>query len=749
MKYVLKFILLISFFGCVKQMDRDNPLDGKTLPLITTNGVSTFTSTNAVISGRINSNGGLPILSKGMVYSITPNAPVDLMSKLSNGTGDPVFTTNITSLNPAAKYYVRAFASNLMGTAYGSEISFTTRNDTPYITTTVPNPVLYNNTMTGGNIIRDNGTPITVRGIVFGNSPYPTTELSQIVNNDTAKGIGPYLIKMPTLKPGATYYIRAYARNGSGRAYGNQVIFNTPATTPTFTTIPPTAGSTSSTSGGTFVSNGGSVVKDKGLVWSLTPIAPTTPLASIPSSNKISKGAGDFTFSANMSPLLPGTLYYVYAYATNDAGTSYGTQETFTTDPITPIVSTGSYGTPGPTSVDISSIILDDGGSPIKEFGYLYSVNPNPSLNNGATKFIVGTTTGTDRKNISFLNTLKGLTANTYYYVKAYATNQRNLTGYGTDLYFKTSASVPTIAISAPAGSNLTDVSARITATITSNGGANITSSGIYWSRTPGVTTASNKIPDYSGSQSTITSNMTGLSANTTYFVRAYAVNTSVSTPGLSSEISFITPNNAPTLQMTSSLLNGDNTINVSARILTQGLNAGSFVTSKGFILGTTSPLTINNALRSSYSLGNGGGDIVYLFQGLNPGVTYYISAYATNNSGASYGYSNEVVVKTNSVPPTVVTYDPSGASSSGVNVSGEVTNEGGEPVVDAGIEWGISTSSFALGNSGNKGTGLGRFYYTIPYTGLPRNRTYYYRAYARQLGKPTAYGNVKSFYVP
>jgi hypothetical protein len=219
-----------------------------------------------------------------------------------------------------------------------------------------------------------------------------------------------------------------------------------------------------------------------------------------------------------------------------------------------------------------------------------------------------------------------------------------------------------------------------------------------------------------------------------------------VSTPGLSSEISYTTPNNAPTLQMTSNVLNGDNTINVSAKILTQGLNAGSFVSAKGFILGTTSPLTLSNALMSSYSLGNGGGDIVHLFQGLNPGVTYYICAYATNNSGASYGYSNEVTIKTNSVPPTVVTYDPSGASSSGVNVSGEVTKEGGEPVVDAGIEWGVSNSSFALGNSGNKGTGLGRFYFTIPYTGLTRGRVYYYRAYAKQFGKAPSYGTVKSF---
>lgn len=744
MKYVLKFILLISFFGCVKQMDRDNPLDGKTLPLITTNTISSYTSNSAVGSGRINSDGGLPILSKGMVYSITPNSPVELMSKLSNGAGDPVFTTSMPNLDPAAKYYVRAYASNLMGTAYGSEVTFTTKSDTPYLSTTIANPFLHNNTVTGGTVLRENGYAVTVRGIVYGTTPYPTTELSTIVN-DTAKGLGTYVIKLTTLLPGKTYYLRAYARNAMGRSYGNQIIFNTPATTPTFITIPPTAGSTSSTSGGNLVSTGGSSIIDKGVVWSLTPIVPTTPIASIPSSNKISKGAGDISFSATMTPLLPGTLYYVYAYATNNAGTSYGTQEIFTTDPVVPSVNTGTILTPGPTSVDISSVIVDDGGSPIKEFGYLFSVNPNPSLNNGATKFVVGTTTGTDRKNITFLNTLKGLIANTYYYVKAYATNQKNLTGYGTDIYFKTSASVPTLTIAAPAGANLTDILAKITASITSTGGANITSAGIYWSKTPGVTTYSNSIPDYSGSQSTINVNMTGLSSNTTYYVRAYAYNSSVSTPGLSSEISFTTPNNAPQLSI-SYVLNADNTVNVTGRILSQGLAAGSFVTSKGFILSTSSTVDITNYQSTSYSLGTGSGDIVHLFQGLNPGVTYYIRAYATNNGGATYGYSAPISFKTYSVPPTVVTNTPLGSSSSGVNVSGEVTNEGGEPVVDAGIEWGVSLSDFSLGNSGNKGAGLGKFYFTIPYTNLTRGRVYYYRAYARQSGKPAVYGNVRTF---
>ncbi len=726
-------------------MDRVNPIDGKTLPLLTTSPVSNFTSTSALISGIINNNGGLPISSKGIVWSTTPNSPTDLMAKLSNGVGDQSFSTNLTGLNPATKYYVRAFAVNLVGTGYGSEVTFTTKSDTPYITTTNANPSLFNNTVTGGTITAENGSPVTIRGLVYGLTQFPTTELSTIVN-DSLKGPGTYVIKLTKLLPATTYYARAYARNAIGRSYGNQIIINTPATTPTYITVPPTSQSTTATTGGTYVSNGGAAIIDKGVVWGTSPISSTTPITSI--LNKISKGPGDASFSATISGLTPGTLYYVYSYATNAAGTAFGTEEKFTTDPVTPTVNTGTIQTPGPTSVDISSVIVDDGGANITEFGYVYSINPTPSLLNGATKFVVGTTTGTNRKNISFFNTIKNLKPNTTYYVRAFATNSKALTGYGNDIMFKTASSIPVVVMNTPASTAITDISARLTANITDNGGANITSAGVYWSTSPGVTNNSTILVDQNVPQSTINVTVNGLTSNRTYYARAFATN--LNGQALSSnEISFTTSDNSPKLSVTTAVVNADNTVNVSAKIVSQGLQTGAFITSKGFILGSTNNVNLATAIVTSPSQGSGSGDMAFLFTNLRPGTVYFARAFATNNNGGTYGYGDPVTFKTNVVSPTVITYDPTSISSSGVTVRGEVINEGGDPVIDAGFVWGVSTTDFSLGNSGTKGTGLGTFSFTIPFTNLVKGRRYYYRAYAKNSVRPFVYGDTKSFLVP
>ena len=731
--------------GCVKTMERTNPLDGKTLPMVTTNPIYSFGSTSALGSGTITNYGGLPVSSKGILWSTTANFQVLTMPKNPNGNGEPTFTTSLTALTPATKYYYRAFAENLVGTAYGTELSFTTKSDTPYIITTVPNPILFNNTVTGGNVTAENGSPVTTRGLVYGETPYPTRELSTVViDTSKAMGLGAYTIKLTTLKPATTYYARAYAINSIGRSYGNQVIFFVPATTPTYTTLNATYGTTTASSGGTFVSNGGSAVTDKGIVWSNTPIAATTPIASL--TNKVSKGGGDLNFTADMTNLLPGTTYYVYAYSSNAAGTSYGTEVKFTTNAIPPTVNSGSYSKLGSTSVEINSTITDIGGSAITEFGHVYSINANPLLTNGGTK-VISPVLPNIVNNTNYNNPISNLKANTQYYIKAYATNTKG-TGYGNDIVIKTTGTTPTVTIIQPSASQLTDVSALLTGTIIDNGGSAITSAGIYWSLTPGVTSANTAVATTPVPQTNISSTINGLTTNTTYYAKAYAKNSNGDAIS-SNEISFTTLDNTPQLSISSVTVNSDNTVNVNAKVTSQGLYSNSLVDSKGIILGSAATVIYNSASVKSPSLGTGNGDIVYLFTSLNPGTTYYARAYASNNKSVSYGYSSALSFKTNAVAPTVVTYTPSNISTTGINVSGEVINEGGDPVTDAGFVWGVSATSFNLGNSGTKGTGLGTFSYTIPTTNFIKGTRYYYRAYAKNSKFPIVYGDIQSFVAP
>jgi uncharacterized protein (TIGR02145 family) len=74
----------------------------------------------------------------------------------------------------------------------------------------------------GGNIINDGGSAITQRGIVWSTTPNPTTASSS--TND-GSGAGSFTSSLNGLIANTTYYVRSYAMNGAGTAYGNQVSF--------------------------------------------------------------------------------------------------------------------------------------------------------------------------------------------------------------------------------------------------------------------------------------------------------------------------------------------------------------------------------------------------------------------------------------------------------------------------------------------------------------------------------------------
>ena len=94
-------------------------------PSVSTTSASGITSTTATSGGNISSDGNAPVTERGVCWNTSTN-PTRTNSKTSDGTGIGNFATSITGLVKNTKYYVRAYATNSVGTGYGNEITFTT-----------------------------------------------------------------------------------------------------------------------------------------------------------------------------------------------------------------------------------------------------------------------------------------------------------------------------------------------------------------------------------------------------------------------------------------------------------------------------------------------------------------------------------------------------------------------------------------------------------------------------------------------
>jgi hypothetical protein len=95
------------------------------LATITTTAVTNITGTTAVSGGDITNDGGSLVTQRGVCYSTSTN-PTTANSTIISGSGTGSFTSNLTALSANTTYYVRAYAINSAGTAYGNQVSFTT-----------------------------------------------------------------------------------------------------------------------------------------------------------------------------------------------------------------------------------------------------------------------------------------------------------------------------------------------------------------------------------------------------------------------------------------------------------------------------------------------------------------------------------------------------------------------------------------------------------------------------------------------
>lgn len=269
-------------------------------------------------------------------------------------------------------------------------------------------------------VIDDFGqSEITKRGFVFGTMQYPTTNNAMVCVCSEEDTFAADL----ALAPHATYYVRAFAVNGKGIGYGNQVIVTTLDGLPIVATgNVSNLTATSAICGGRATSDGGFPITARGVCWS-TAINPT--LANLHSTDGIDTGG----FLSELHNLHPGTTYYVRAYAQNEAGVSYGPNQQFTTLSGLPTVTTTSVCNVTATTAQAGGSVTADGGFPVLRRGVCFDTAPMPTI------ACHHTTDGTGLG--IYVSQMTALASGATYYFRAYATNGVG-TVYGPQYTFMT-----------------------------------------------------------------------------------------------------------------------------------------------------------------------------------------------------------------------------------------------------------------------------------------------------------------------
>ncbi|QTA84768.1 hypothetical protein [Desulfonema magnum] len=606
-------VFAVGYDGTILHYDGIPPASS---PTVTTAAISGVTSSSATCGGNVTSDGNADITARGVCWN-TSGTPTTAHSKTSDGTGTGIFTSTLTGLASGTTYYVRAYATNSEGTAYGEEVTFVT-NSVPVVTTASIGDVTSATAICGGNVTSDGNADITARGVCWNTSGTPTTAGSK---TSDGTGAGIFTSTLTGLASGTTYYVRAYATNSEGTAYGDEVTFATVTNSVPVVTTEAISDITSSsaTCGGNVTSDGNADITARGVCWN-TSGTPTT------ADSKTSDGTGTGIFTSTLTELASGTTYYVRAYATNSEGTAYGDEVTFVTSSV-PVVTTAAISDITSSSATCGGNVTSDGNADISARGVCWNTSGTPTTDDSSTSD--GTGTGI------FTSTLTGLDRDTTYYVRAYATNSEG-TAYGEEVTFVTS-SLPVVTTEAI--SDITSGTAICGGNVTSDGNADITARGVCWNTSGTPTTDDNKTSDGTGA-GIFTSTLTGLDRDTTYYVRAYATNSEGTAYG--EEVTFAT-NSLPVVATTaisdltsSSAISGGNVTS----------DGNSEITARGVCWNTSGTPTTDDSRTSD---GTGTGIFTSTLTELAPGATYYVRAYATNSEGTAYG--DEVTFAINGVP--------------------------------------------------------------------------------------------------
>ena len=422
-------LLLLSLTGCEKDTEPSN-----FAPALTTGTATDIYRVGATLSGSINRSEATVVQEYGILLSELKSMAE--YNELKATDGNNSFSLQVQNLQPGKTYYYCAYAYSGYSHARGEVKEFTTtESNAPVFGEPTATSVGEESANLSCRILDEGGSELSLSGFCYkersaGGEP---TVNDHVVN--VAPSGGALTAALSGLNPDTEYNIRAYAVNGSGIGYSKTLTLTTKASTKRLATVGATTVNNITTGTATveaaITDEGGCALLSKGFCWSSESATPTV------SNTKLEVTTEGLTLTAELTGLQQQTTYYVRAYAENEKGIAYGEVQQFTTQKeiVLPTLSAVTVGEVTPGGFTVSASVTDAGGGTVSERGFCYVVGQGtPTIADNKL-----TATGEDS---AFQATATGLSPQTVYIIRAYATNEKG-TAYSDPMVVTTKKADP------------------------------------------------------------------------------------------------------------------------------------------------------------------------------------------------------------------------------------------------------------------------------------------------------------------
>ncbi|WP_345953997.1 MBG domain-containing protein [Mucilaginibacter sp. PAMB04168] len=411
----------------------------------------------------------------------------------------------------------------------------------------------------GGNVTADGGASITERGIVYGTSSTPAIGGLGVTKAALGTGMGAFSTSATGLASSTTYYVRAYAINSVGTVYGEQQTFTTPAAS-NGTNL--NAGDMAMTAWST-TNNTVDVVTLKdlsaGTVVNFTDWGWSNPNRAWLTNSTASTGEGNIKWTLSSAVSEGSIIRITYTNGSNITLKNLTTNTAISTADLVftgyagitdPIVGTGDnffiyqslstnpnfiFGFNNTIGTTSSPTIDATGWVPTGSFTTGYAIASNLPDGNGSQNTLTNGVNAigfTSRQtNVAYTGTTTATDAATW--LSRFA-NVNNWTQQGTAVTPSYESAnkiiIGSVAATAPivsttATSTYAATTATLAGNVSSDGGATVTEKGVVYGTSSNPTTANSKLVNSAAGTGGISVDATGLTPGTTYYFKAYAIN--------------------------------------------------------------------------------------------------------------------------------------------------------------------------------------------------------------------------------